>query len=51
MIKILLVFGCPGWDRTNEWRIQSPLPYRLATGQYLRTEDQEYKILNFRSAY
>lgn len=20
-----------GWIRTNEWRIQSPLPYRLAT--------------------
>lgn len=23
-----------GWIRTNEWRIQSPLPYRLATPQY-----------------
>ncbi len=22
-----------GWIRTNEWRIQSPLPYHLATPQ------------------
>ena len=26
-----------GWIRTNAWRIQSPLPYRLATPQWRRT--------------
>ena len=25
--------GWGDWDRTSEWRIQSPLPYRLATPQ------------------
>ena len=30
---VLLLFGWGDWDRTSEWRIQSPLPYRLATPQ------------------
>lgn len=28
--------GWGGWIRTSAWRIQSPLPYRLATPQYAR---------------
>ena len=30
------VDGWGGWIRTNEWRYQKPLPYRLATPQCLR---------------
>lgn len=26
--------GWGGWIRTNAWRNQKPLPYRLATPQY-----------------
>ena len=29
----VLLIGWGDWDRTSEWRIQSPLPYRLATPQ------------------
>ena len=29
--------GWGGWIRTSEWRIQSPLPCRLATPQYARS--------------
>ena len=32
--KLWSLFGWDGWTRTNEWRSQSPLPYRLATPQY-----------------
>ena len=30
-----LVFGSPGWIRTNDQRINSPLRYRCATGEWL----------------
>ena len=29
----LVLIGWGGWIRTNEWRLQRPLPYRLATPQ------------------
>ena len=29
--RFLASFFWGGWIRTNEWRSQSPLPYRLAT--------------------
>ena len=32
---LLQNIGWGGWDRTSEWRIQSPLPYRLATPQVI----------------
>ena len=30
---VILALDWGGWIRTNEWRIQSPLPYHLATPQ------------------
>lgn len=30
----LSIFGWGGWIRTNEYRCQRPVPYRLATPQY-----------------
>ena len=35
MLAFCVLFGWGDWDRTSEWRIQSPLPYRLATPQEL----------------
>ena len=31
---IIFNFGCLGWIRTSECRIQSAMPYHLATRQY-----------------
>ena len=36
MLTWMLFAYWGGWIRTNEWRIQSPLPYHLATPQYLQ---------------
>jgi hypothetical protein len=35
-IGLFCLFGCPGWIRTTECLSQSQVPYRLATGQYVR---------------
>ena len=32
--RFIFKFGCLGWIRTSECRIQSAMPYHLATRQY-----------------
>ncbi len=34
-IWVVIKNGWGGWIRTNEWRYQKPLPYRLATPQLI----------------
>jgi hypothetical protein len=45
---------CSGWGgriRTSEWRLQRPLPYRLATPQCLRDDDYIMDITTLRIIY